>query len=53
MKKSFTIDLDEKNYELDLISEKMRKYKPANGSHSQFYADQLLMDLNRGKKVTS
>ena len=45
--------MDEKNYELNLISNKMRKYKPKNGSHSQFYADQLMMDMNRGKKTPS
>lgn len=28
----------------------MRKYKPTNGSHSLFYANQLLMDNNRKRK---
>lgn len=28
----------------------MRKYRPANGSHSQFYAEQLSIDSGRSKR---
>lgn len=38
MKRSTTLELEESGTDRELISEKMKKYKPANGSFSQFYA---------------